>query len=95
MYASIVAMKRTTVYLSETTDLELTRLAHHDGRSKAELIRDALESYVEKKQEKKRTLPKWVGAGRSGIPDLAQRDEELLGQIYDEKYERIFGKPKP
>jgi len=82
-------MKRTTVYLDELTDLELAGLARQQERSKAELIREALSSYVER-QGMPRPLPRSVGMGRSGVPDLAERDEELLAGLYEEKYARIM-----
>lgn len=82
-------MKRTTVYLEELTDLKLSRLARLNNRSKAELIREALDKYVEAAQEAS-PVPSWVGAGRSGMPDLAERDEELLGELYEEDYARIM-----
>lgn len=82
-------MKRTTVYLEEATDLELVQLARRQGCAKAELIREALTAYVER-QRVPRPLPRSVGMGHSGVPDLAERDEELLGEIYEAKYARIM-----
>jgi predicted transcriptional regulator len=83
-------MKRTTVYLDEGTDLELARIARRQARSKAELIREALDRFVQAERAQKQPLPSWVGAGRSGIPDLAERDEELLDEIFEEEYERVM-----
>jgi len=83
-------MKRTTVYLDELTDLELSRLAKQQGRSKAELIREALGAYTKQQKRSQESLPSWVGMGRSGVPDLAERDEELLGEIYEERYAHIM-----
>ncbi len=82
-------MKRTTVYLEEETDLEFGRLARQQDRPKAELIREALKAYISREQ-KPRKLPRSIGMGRSGMPDLAERDEELLGEIYEERYARIM-----
>ncbi|MDZ7703746.1 MAG: CopG family transcriptional regulator [Trueperaceae bacterium] len=82
-------MKRTTVYLPEEIDLELARLARQEERSKAELIREALETFVERKA-KTRTLPPSVGMGRSGMSDLAERADEFLAEIYEEKHARIM-----
>lgn len=82
-------MKRTTVYLPEELDLDLARLARQQERPKAELIREALESFV-RQQTKQRTLPPSVGMGRSGIPDLAERADEFLAEIYEEKHARIM-----
>ena len=83
-------MKRTTVYLEEQTDLNLSQLARQQGRSKAELIREALKAYTRQQKHVEKPTPSWVGAGRSGIPDLAERDEELLGEIYEERHARIM-----
>ena len=82
-------MKRTTVYLEERTVLELTRLAKEQGRSKAELIREALEGYVAR-TEHPRPLPRWVGMGGSGMPDLAERTEELYGELLEAEHEEIM-----
>ncbi|MDQ3397964.1 MAG: ribbon-helix-helix domain-containing protein [Deinococcota bacterium] len=82
-------MKRTTVYLEEGMDLDLACLAKQQERSKAELIREALEQYL-KTQEKPRRLPRSVGIGRSGMPDLAERSEELYGKFLEEEFEEIM-----
>lgn len=76
------------MYLDETTDLALTQLAKRRGRAKAELMREALASYLER-QHTPCLLPRSVGMGRSGVPDLAERDEELLAELYKEKHARI------
>ena len=81
-------MKRTTVYLDERTELELSRMARQKERSKAELIREALEHYLAC-EAKPRRLPRSVGMGRSGRPDLAEHDEELLAKIFEEERVRI------
>lgn len=81
-------MKRTTVYLEEQTDLDLSQLARQQGRPKAELIREALSVYVA--QRASRPLPRSVGMGRSGVPDLAEHDEELLHKLYEEKYTQVM-----
>lgn len=81
-------MKRTTVYLEEETDLNLSQIARQQGRAKAELIREALNVYVA--QRASRTLPRSVGIGHSGVPDLAEHDEEILGELFEEKYAHIM-----
>lgn len=83
-------MKRTTVYLEEDVDLELAELARQQDSSKAELIRKALNGFVKAERQENPPVPSWVGAGRSGQPDLAERDEEILAEILDEKHERII-----
>jgi hypothetical protein len=81
-------MKRTTVYLDELMDLQLARLARLQKRSKAELIREALETFLAANRAPE-PVPSWLGAGRSGVPDLAERDEELLGELFEEDYARL------
>jgi predicted transcriptional regulator len=83
-------MKRTTVYLDESTDLGLARLAKQRGRAKAELVREALQTYLRDAEKAVDTVPAWVGMGRSGMPDLAERTDELLGEIYEERHARIM-----
>jgi hypothetical protein len=82
-------MRRTTVYLDELMDVQLARLARLQKRSKADLIREALELFLVAKRAPE-PVPSWVGAGRSGIPDLAERDEELLGELLEEDYARVM-----
>lgn len=70
-------------------DLDLGCLAKQQERSKAELIREALEQYL-KKHEGARTLARSIGMGRSGMPDLAERAEELYGKLLEEEFEEIM-----
>jgi hypothetical protein len=67
---------RTTVYLDQETAMTLKQLAARQGRSQAELIRDALASYAGRAVRPK---PKGIGKYRSGEPDVAQRAKEILG----------------
>ncbi len=80
-------MKRTTVYLDESVDRELTRLARLEGRSKAELIREVLGEHIGERQ-KGSSVPEWVGIA-SGSGDLAKRGEEVLAELLEEKQRRI------
>ena len=68
-------MVRTTVYLNHETALALRQLAALQGRSQAELIRDALENYTKRAV---RPAPKGIGKYRSGEPDVAQRAKDIL-----------------
>ena len=70
--ASVV---RTTVYLHQETALALRQLAAVQGRSQAELIRDALENYTKRTA---RPAPKGLGKYRSGEPDVARRAKDIL-----------------
>jgi hypothetical protein len=68
-------MIKTTVYFDEETALSLRQLAHAQGRSQAELVRDAVMQYV---RQASRPAPKGIGAYRSGRSDISERAEELL-----------------
>ena len=68
-------MKKTTLYLDEQTDLALKQLARAQGRSQAEVIREALAVYSTSAE---RFLLVGVGAYRSGWSDVSARAEELL-----------------
>jgi predicted transcriptional regulator len=67
----------------------LAHLARAQARSKAELIREALEAYLERHNEE-RPLPDWVGAGHSGDGRLAERDEELLAELLERDFEKLL-----
>ena len=72
-------MLRTTVYLDEETVLAIRQLADTERRSQAEIIREALRTYLEQAERHTgRPLPKGIGAYRSGRRDVAERSEELL-----------------
>ena len=68
-------MIKTTVYLDTDVVLSLRRMAESEGRSQAELIRDALQSYTRK--AKKPRLP-GVGEFDSGHTDTSERADEIL-----------------
>ena len=68
-------MVKTTVYLDTDVALSLRRMAESEGRSQAELIRDALEKYTRKAKR-----PKLPGLGKfdSGYTDTSERAREIL-----------------
>lgn len=72
-------MLRTTVYLDENTEADLKLLARRQGRPKAELIREALETYVAKARAKLEIeLPPGVGRYASSRDDVSERADVLL-----------------
>ena len=72
-------MLRTTVYLHEKTDADLKLLARRQGRPRAELIREALETYVNKARAKiEIELPPGVGRYASSRDDVSERTDVLL-----------------
>jgi predicted transcriptional regulator len=68
-------MVKTTVYLESDTALALRRMAEAQGRSQAELIRDALKAYAKRG---KRPLPAGLGKYDSGETGVSQRAEDIL-----------------
>jgi predicted transcriptional regulator len=70
---------RTTVYLDPADYRRLKALARAQGRSAAELVREAVSEYARKRAAP--DLPQSLGAGRSGRGDVAERAEELLSGL--------------
>jgi predicted transcriptional regulator len=68
-------MLRTTVYLETETDLLLKQEAMRRKQPVAQLIREALDGYLNRKGAR---LPRGVGAFDSGHADTAERAEEIL-----------------
>ncbi|MBI4410116.1 MAG: CopG family transcriptional regulator [Gemmatimonadetes bacterium] len=71
-----MADQKTTVYLNPADYRRLQALARLEGRSTAELIREAVAEYAARRAPAR--LPRSVGAGRSGRGDLSERAEDLL-----------------
>jgi hypothetical protein len=72
---------KTTVYPNAADYQRLRALARRQGRKTAELIREAVAEYAARRTED--SLPRSIGAGRSGRPDLSEQAEKLpqgLGQ---------------
>jgi predicted transcriptional regulator len=70
------AVTKTTVYLDAADYRRLKALARAEGRSAAELVREAVAEYARRRAGTLR--PRSLGAGRSGRGDLGERAEELL-----------------
>ena len=68
-------MVKITVRLEPEVALAFRRMAKAQGRSEAELIRDALKTYVERG---KRPLPSGLGKYDSGETDISERAEEIM-----------------
>jgi Ribbon-helix-helix protein, copG family len=69
------SMRKTTLYLDEETDLSLKQLARAQGRSQAEVVREALAIYAAGAE---RPRPVGIGAYRSGRSDVSASAERLL-----------------
>jgi predicted transcriptional regulator len=70
---------KTTVYLDAADYEQLKALARAEGRTAAELVREAVAEYARRRAGGLR--PRSLGAGRSGRGDLGERSEELLGGL--------------
>ena len=66
-------MHRTTIYLPESLKDALARAAREEGCTEAELIREGVERLLLARHAEPR-LPLFA----SGVPDLAERVDELL-----------------
>lgn len=73
-YGTMGGMDKTTVYLTTDQKQALTRAARTEGRSEAELIREGIETITSRHRVAEPTIPLF----ESGLPDLADRSDELL-----------------
>ena len=69
-------LMKTTVYLEAADYRRLKVLAQAEGRKAADLIREAVAEYAQRRVTSRR--PRTIGMAASGLADLAQRDEEYL-----------------
>lgn len=70
---------RTTVYLDAGDYRRLKALARSEGRTAAELVREAVAEYA--RRHAPRGTPQSLGAGHSGQGDLSERAEDLLAGL--------------
>jgi predicted transcriptional regulator len=68
--------QKTTVYLEPQSYSRLKFLARETAAAPAELIRTAIDEFLERRSS--RRLPRSLGAGRSSTGDLSERAEEYL-----------------
>ena len=78
MYAVVRHMKRLIVFLDEPTTRELQLLAQREKLPVAALVRDALGRYLGEAKHGKGLRLRFLGTGRSGHHDTAERAEEVL-----------------
>jgi len=67
-------MDKTTIYIPTALHAELKAIARRSGRAQAEVIREALASYV---AQQERSLPKTIGIVSSGRVRGADVDQWL------------------
>lgn len=81
--ATICGMEKTTVYLNKGDYRRLKTLAKEAGRPAAELVREAVAEYAARHGAA--ACPASIGVGRSGMGDLSERAEDLLGELGEER----------
>lgn len=67
---------KTTVYLDAKDYERLKEIARADGRAPAEVVREAVAEYTQRRRPQR--TPKSVGAGHSRRGDVSERAEGLL-----------------
>ncbi len=72
----MAGLTKTTLYLPEADYRRLKALAAREGRSAAELVREAVADYARARGGG--ALPSSLGAGRSRRGDVSERAEKLL-----------------
>lgn len=86
-------MKRTTIMAEEETLYKIDRIAKETGKSKGEIIREALTMYIveaETKNPPKNPLLGMIGlaGGDAKEMDLSNgNDEQLLDELWNKKHE--------
>jgi len=75
-------MKRTSISLPDAMANALDREARRRGTSVSAIAREALAERLHLRAGEVRELP-FVGLGRSGTRDTAQRAEEILAEEWD------------
>ncbi len=81
-------MVRTQIQLSEQQAAVLKDLAAQRGASMAELIRRAIDLWIEAegavtREERKRRALAAVGQFRSGLKDLSENHDKYLAEAYE------------
>lgn len=87
-------MKRTTIFLERSMELDLKALAYRKNEPVSHLVREAIARYVASEVEALPRLPSFVGSFESGYTDTSQRVDELVLQAIEQKHGlRPIGSP--
>lgn len=68
-------MKKTTLYLDEEVLAEIKLTSRSEGRSEAEILREAISDYLERRRSE---LPSIFGTGSGGRFDARDSEDWLL-----------------
>ena len=79
---------KTTVYLNAADYRKLKSMASDEGRSAAELVREAVAEYA--KRATQREWPRSIGMGDSGDPHFAENYEDYMDGFGEEGLEDYF-----
>jgi len=71
-------MKRTTIFIDESVQADLQVLARRQQRPVAAVVREAVAQYVVAQRHSLPSKLGFVGIGRSGTADTAERHDELV-----------------
>lgn len=85
-------MLRTQIQLTEEQARALKELAHREGKSVAELTRQAIDYWLRtfspvSPDERRRRAIRAAQGFHSGVADLSERHDEYLAEIYAETSE--------
>ena len=80
---------KTTVYLNAADYRKLKSLATDQGRSAAQLVREAVAEYAARVTE--RPWPRSIGIADSGDPDFAANYEDYLDGFGEDGLEDYYG----
>lgn len=72
-------MKRTTVYLPDDLKQAIEQRAKLEGRSEAEIIREALRKAVQPPRKTAKDMA--FGIASSGHTDTSERFDQILGEL--------------
>jgi len=71
-------MKRTTLFIDEGMERELQALARRRAVPVSRLVRESLGRYLTAENQSQEVTLRFLGRGRSGRHDIAERHEDLL-----------------
>lgn len=86
--AVVLRKKPVTIYLQEIKYLMFQKMAKEQNRKAAELVRDAMDEYIQNHSAPKKSLDSWqpfsLGGLKSGAQDWLSKDyqDEMLGSSF-------------